>query len=1167
MTNSDIRFPEALRSALRDGRLVVFAGAGVSQGSPAHLPNFETLANSIAEGSGETRRDGESDDAFLGRLHKSGVRVHERAVQFLRTNLRDKTPIPTQLHRDLVRLYPHPGKVRIVTTNFDALFLTASRNLFSDEPDLYRAPALPLGHDFNGIVHLHGHLDRQNAMVLTDADFGRAYLTDSWASRFLVELFRTFTVMFVGYSHNDTVMRYLARALPESDAGKRFILTDETDDIQWSILGIEPVYFPKGDYDRLNTAIRKLADYASRGLLDWRREINEIARRPPSPDPSEADTMRDALDDPTKTRFFTEVATDPEWIDWLEEHGHLDPLFATELLSESDGLLAAWLVDRFAFACPEALFLLVANHKMSLNPQLWRDLLLALVYRANFSLNGRTLSRWVSCLLATAPPLGDMQLLLSLGQRCIQSCLIPSLLEIFEAMSRHGLSLQPPFSKFEADLLVQFDLPREEIQVELSPNDDNFAFNQLWETGLKPHVADVAEPLLTSLAANLAARHRTFVAWQKADRDSDPDNWSRESIEPGEQYSRFNHVDVLVDVAHHCLQWLANNRPQAAASWCELFIPSAIPLLRRLGVHALSLRTDLSAGGKLDWLCANANLHDNAAGNELSRLLHGIYPQLDPQGRERTIASILDYNLRDDDNRPKELPTARYHVYWLELLQDADPSCNLVRAALDKVTGPFPELLAHDQPTPIRPLTIKTLLSRAPSDWVDEWYSDTPESLGDQERHDVLATVTQCAQRDFRWSAGLADALAARQRWNSDLWTSLFRAWCNATLTDEQVAEIFEYLGESALSAARAARIAKFLLTWIEQAGTPLATDLLSQANQIAASLWTFIDADPAAGPCESWHSQAIGRPAGNLARYWMTQTSLLHNHPEPMPATFLGEVRAALLTIAKDSTNAGRQGRSVLAAQLAFLVDAEERWTQDNLIHRFVEYPGSDDYQAVWDGFLTSGRLTIPVGSLLKTAFLEAPRHILTRIYNGGILRGFVNRYTVMIVHFADDPVTTWIPEFFRYANDNACRQFASEIQGNLRHLNDAQQREAWDRWLKPYWEHRLDGIPKPLDDAETRHMFALLPALGTLFPTAVELALGMPPVSLAGSPLISDLRRGNHKCDAPEAVAKLLVHLSEHASPDPAWYRAKELIELLLCADLPEDLARQLQELLARL
>lgn len=56
MTDSDIRFPEPLRSALRDGELVVFAGAGVSMGPPARLLDFPTLADSIAKGSGETPR-------------------------------------------------------------------------------------------------------------------------------------------------------------------------------------------------------------------------------------------------------------------------------------------------------------------------------------------------------------------------------------------------------------------------------------------------------------------------------------------------------------------------------------------------------------------------------------------------------------------------------------------------------------------------------------------------------------------------------------------------------------------------------------------------------------------------------------------------------------------------------------------------------------------------------------------------------------------------------------------------------------------------------------------------------------------------------------------------------------------------------------------------------
>ena len=243
MKIAEIDFPDPLLDALRDGKLVVFAGAGVSMGKPACLPDFEGLADRVAASTGQTRQDSEPVDRFLGRLQHAGVDVHARASQALsRGDLE-----PTELHRDLLRLYSGAGVIRIVTTNFDRLFEQVSKNVLESGPEVFRAPALPLGNDFNGIVHVHGGVSHPGGMVLTDKDFGRSYLTEGWARRFLVALFRQFTVLFVGYGHNDTVMNYLARALPESVASRRFALTGERDpDLQrWRVLGIEPIKYPQ----------------------------------------------------------------------------------------------------------------------------------------------------------------------------------------------------------------------------------------------------------------------------------------------------------------------------------------------------------------------------------------------------------------------------------------------------------------------------------------------------------------------------------------------------------------------------------------------------------------------------------------------------------------------------------------------------------------------------------------------------------------------------------------------------------------------------------------------------------------------------------------------------------------------------------------------------------
>jgi hypothetical protein len=48
--NDDVDIPEALLAAQRDGRLVIFAGAGVSMGPPSNLPGFSKLAKQIAAG-------------------------------------------------------------------------------------------------------------------------------------------------------------------------------------------------------------------------------------------------------------------------------------------------------------------------------------------------------------------------------------------------------------------------------------------------------------------------------------------------------------------------------------------------------------------------------------------------------------------------------------------------------------------------------------------------------------------------------------------------------------------------------------------------------------------------------------------------------------------------------------------------------------------------------------------------------------------------------------------------------------------------------------------------------------------------------------------------------------------------------------------------------------
>ncbi|MEQ9865375.1 SIR2 family protein [Pectobacterium aroidearum] len=109
------------------------------------------------------------------------------------------------------------GIPQIVTTNFDRLFEV---NQEQDSLTRYVPPAFPnlnFGSTIEGITYLHGRLVDENAVnhpyVLSSADFGRAYLSDGWATNFIKLLLERYIVVLVGYQAEDPPVKYLLQGL------------------------------------------------------------------------------------------------------------------------------------------------------------------------------------------------------------------------------------------------------------------------------------------------------------------------------------------------------------------------------------------------------------------------------------------------------------------------------------------------------------------------------------------------------------------------------------------------------------------------------------------------------------------------------------------------------------------------------------------------------------------------------------------------------------------------------------------------------------------------------------------------------------------------------------------------------------------------------------------
>jgi hypothetical protein len=266
--------PDELLLARDQGRVIFFCGAGVSR-AKANLPDFFGLAREvtralgvvpddpamkiIAEIADVAQRTGVegliSADRIFGLLERSFLsRDIEAAVA---RALAPKDGVDLSAHKTLVRLATtRDGMVRLVTTNFDRLFDGCRPGLQSFLPPKLPNPARAT--ELNGIVYLHGKMNALgtaadgDGFVLSSSEFGRAYLSDGWATAFVKDLLVRYSVVFIGYSADDPPVQYLLEALNRTSGPMEGVYAFQSGDanyanLRWSHKGVTPIAYDSAD--------------------------------------------------------------------------------------------------------------------------------------------------------------------------------------------------------------------------------------------------------------------------------------------------------------------------------------------------------------------------------------------------------------------------------------------------------------------------------------------------------------------------------------------------------------------------------------------------------------------------------------------------------------------------------------------------------------------------------------------------------------------------------------------------------------------------------------------------------------------------------------------------------------------------------------------------------
>lgn len=598
------------------------------------------------------------------------------------------------------------------------------------------------------------------------------------------------------------------------------------------------------------------------------------------------------------------------------------------------------------------------------------------------------------------------------------------------------------------------------------------------------------------------------------------------------------------------------------------------PLLRRLAVHTLFTREDLGPDEKIDWLLSKTDLHDLSTHHEMFRAVTKTYPAIAQEKRRDVIDAVLAYCWPDEEDENSDLYAAQVHVDWLHAFHSEEPDCDLARQALDDLHKRSLDLKPSEHPEHLlwtsearysfsqSPWTVEELLSEPGGEWVEKLSSFRQEKLLGPDRPGLIPAVREAVRKDSEWGFTLAEALAERKEWISDIWAGLLSAFSQTSMKENQVRKVLELLSQAELRRTSTLPAARVLLSLTRNEKFFSQPDFLTKANRIAENMWDCLDdGDEVRGQRSGWPEQAVNHPAGILVQFWLKNFCLQN----PKPHSLEGKHAAALLRACQDETLAGRLGRCILGGCFSFLLDIDEKWAKQNLLPLFGKCIGKDDYYALWSGFLEWQEITPDIAKLLESSFLKAVNRFKD-CPDSQLKEKFIESYTTVLVDFAPNPIELWIPKFFENSNEEWKRRFAFAVKSRLADMNSESNRRLWERWLKLYWKNRLQGVPAPLNPHEISSMLHWLPRFEEDFPEAVDFAVKMQKTTFEIGLILNGIEESNLWQKHPEATAKLLIYLMPCGIDGPNSSAVQNLAAKLLQSEIPEPLRTELEDLAAQ-
>lgn len=773
-----IDFPNQIVDAIRCENLVVFAGAGASHDRPTSLPDFVQLANEIAKETGETLRKKDSCEVFLGYLNAKGINVNSLAAEILS----DSCVEHNKLHEAIIDIFKSSVDVKIVTTNYDKMFEHVLETK-GESTSFYSAPALPLGNDVNGIVHIHGNVDEPKYMVLTDEDFGRAYLTEGYVSKFLVRLFESYTVLFIGYSYSDTILRYLTRAMSRFNGKARYILTDDIKS-DWAVLGIEPVIFPKRSFAVMREGVVRLGVVAKKGLVDWENQFEDISDMPPKDLTLNAE-IDYCLENIERSRVMKKCIIGKEWMELLDRKKTFDGCFDRNAkLNEKDMLWSEWLCDNFVGKDDKSLFLLMYNHNSELNKSFTNSLISRLL--VDSSVDTKYFTEYI---LLTENSLTNPW----------------EIIELVEASVDRGI-YQLAFILLKRLLICNIRIERsfgtivDAIEYKHYFLGDYSQISRAWEMIKDKAVRLFPYDVINFAVEKIKELHQKYVMANQATEEMEPWSIALLEIEKREVPFKEEPLQILCAMLIETSLEFQNKNEDLLRNVLIYAVQSESVLLKRISLKVIRLTNIFDISEKLNILLHKNFIKWTLGKEQVFLLVASIFKKLPVKEKDNLIDEIE--SLGEGTNEKHDI----YEVYnWCVWLQRVEPNNERINKRMKNILRvnkfsprEHPELLmwssASKWTQDLIPIEEEQFLNLSPQEVIQLLENYNSDPFEGPSRYDLLNILSKCTEKDFNWAIKLINEFIANEVTTQDVWQYIFYGIRDAKYKPLECVEILDLI-------------------------------------------------------------------------------------------------------------------------------------------------------------------------------------------------------------------------------------------------------------------------------------------------------------------------------------------------------------------------------------